>query len=88
MPLSDTKLDEMLAGLRAAQSPEALVSDDGFHNNVWLRGSAHVRDRTGRGFWNGRAACDGYEPNQPFDWRGGLLACQPSSRFTVTVMSI
>lgn len=37
MPLSDTKLDEMLAGLRTAQFPEALVSDDGFHNNVWLR---------------------------------------------------
>lgn len=37
MPLSDTKLDEILTGLRAAQSPEALVSDDGLHNNVWLR---------------------------------------------------
>lgn len=37
MPLSDTKLDEMLAGLRAAQLPEALASDDGFHNDVWLR---------------------------------------------------
>ena len=34
MPLSDTKLDEMLDSLRTA---EALASDDGFHNNVWLR---------------------------------------------------
>ncbi|MFZ1741973.1 MAG: hypothetical protein WAT93_03920 [Pontixanthobacter sp.] len=37
MPLSDTKLDEMLDSLRAAQLPHALASDDGFHNNVWLR---------------------------------------------------
>ena len=37
MPLSDTKLDEMLASLRTAQLPEAPASDDGFHNNVWLR---------------------------------------------------
>lgn len=37
MPLSDTKLDEMLARLRTAPSPVALSSDDGFYNNVWLR---------------------------------------------------
>lgn len=37
MPLSDTKLDEMLASLRTAQSTETLMDDDGFHNSVWLR---------------------------------------------------
>ena len=37
MPLSDIKLDEMLDSLRTAQSPEALASDEGFYNNVWLR---------------------------------------------------
>lgn len=37
MPLSDTKLDEIFDSLRAAQSPKALASDDGFHNNLWLR---------------------------------------------------
>ena len=37
MPLSDIKLDAMLASLRVDQSADALTCDDGFHNDVWLR---------------------------------------------------
>ena len=37
MPLSDNKLDEMLASLNSALPHAALAIDDGFENNVWLR---------------------------------------------------
>lgn len=37
MPLSDNKLDEMLASLSSAQSLGTSAIDDGFENNVWLR---------------------------------------------------
>ena len=37
MPLSDNKLDEILASINSACPPSALAIDDGFGNNVWLR---------------------------------------------------
>lgn len=37
MPLSDQKLDGMLASLNSALPQAALEIDDGFENNVWLR---------------------------------------------------
>ena len=37
MPLSDNKLDEMLASMNSALPPAALAIADGFENNVWLR---------------------------------------------------
>tara|TARA_R110002124_G_scaffold15510_1_gene67331 strand:- start:546 stop:866 length:321 start_codon:yes stop_codon:yes gene_type:complete len=37
IPLTDNKLDEMLASLNSALPRAAFAIDDGFENNVWLR---------------------------------------------------
>jgi hypothetical protein len=48
MPLSDNKLDEMVASLRIAPSHGQQTIDDKIENNVWLRVGEMTQNRLSR----------------------------------------